>query len=275
MTSITIPAIGGLVAGVLASIIAILVVRRRVPVLLACLRGQVSTGRVLRVDRNEASKARLQISFSTSDGRELDYLEPLAIKGKVGEHVRVRYRKTDPVVATTGRPRDLLVEMLVFGGAFGVGGIAVIFGSSYSLVGGDRQIFYGLTGFGFFGLIGSIFLYVAGQSIMKARSWRRMAVADGLVKRVKPRNRADEYPHPLIAYKSLDGSDVEYWDAELSGYSPGDKVPVYYDPDYPEFTSTGVEKSGHVGQGAFYGFVGVLFVAGCAWFAWTYLISPS
>ena len=141
MTDITIPAIGGLIAGTLASIIAILVVRRRGPVLLARLRGQVSTGRVLRVDRNEAAKARLRISFSTSDGRELDYLEPLPIKAKVGEHVKVRYRRTDPVVATTGRPRDLLVEMLVFGGAFGVGGIAVIFGSLYSLVGGTARYF--------------------------------------------------------------------------------------------------------------------------------------
>lgn len=275
MSDITVPAIGGLIAGCLASIIAVLVVRRRGPVVMACLCGRASTGKVLRVERNEASKARLRISFPISDGREVDYLEPIEIKARVGESVRVCYRQTNPVVATSCRLRDLLAEMFVFGAGFGVAGVMLLAGSLYSLVKDDRRIFYGVTGAGFFGLIACIFLFVAGQSVARARASQRMVVAEGLVKRVKSKRGDEAYPHPLISFTSTDGRDLEYWDPELSGRAPGEKVRVYYDPDYPEFTASGIEKSGHVGQSAFCGLAGVLSVLICGWFAWTYLVGSS
>jgi hypothetical protein len=47
-----------------------------------------------------------------------------------------------------------------------------------------------------------------------ARSRNSRAVADGVVTRLAP-----------------------------TSYAPGDEVAVYYDPDYPEFTSTGIDKA--------------------------------
>jgi hypothetical protein len=57
-----------------------------------------------------------------------------------------------------------------------------------------------------------------------------------------------------------------------TSYAPGDEVAVYYDPDYPEFTSTGIDKAGNLGQAAFFAVAGLLFLAGAVWFA---VVRPS
>jgi hypothetical protein len=272
MIDITVPAIGGLIAGGLASAIAVMVLRRRAPVLMARLRGQASTGRVIGIDQNAASKARLRIVFSAAEGREVTYVEQIAVKAKMGAHVGVWYNKKDPDVATSCQPRDLLPELFAFVFVFGVCGITVFLSALYVLFTGNHRIFYGMTGMGFLVLIGSIFLYVAGQSYVKLRSWRRRAVGSGRVKSVKPRSRDSEYSCPVIAYKTIDGRTVEYLDIDLSGYSPGDEVAVYYDPEYPEFTSTAVDKGGQIWQVAFYGVAGLCSLAACGWFVGAYLI---
>jgi hypothetical protein len=65
---------------------------------------------------------------------------------------------------------------------------------------------------------------------------------------------------------------VEYQDAGLSGLASGDKVAVYYDPDHPEFTSTGVDRAATIEQAIFFGGAGLLFAVAAACDVWSLLI---
>jgi hypothetical protein len=255
------------------SIIAGMVIWRRGPLAWVSLRGRKATGQVVRIARDDASKVRLRIKFPDVNGREIEYLEPVSVKARVGESLNVRYSARNTECATAGRPQNLAAEILVFGIVFGIAGMAVFVGALAGLIGTDHRLFYGVSGTGFFALIGCILVYVAVQSYGKVRSSRRRAVADGTVKRVMAMGSGKEYPHPWIAYKTLDGRDIEYWDTALTGYGPGEKIAVYYDPEYPEFTSTATDKSGHAGQAAFYGVAGLLCIGACGWSAWSYLIN--
>ena len=80
-------------------------------------------------------------------------------------------------------------------------------------------------------------------------------------------------PDPF-SYATQDGRRLEYRDTALNGYAPGDEVAVYYDPDHPEFTSTGIDKAGNTGQAVFYGVAGLVFLAGAIYIIWSDLISP-
>jgi hypothetical protein len=47
---------------------------------------------------------------------------------------------------------------------------------------------------------------------------------------------------------------------------------VYYDPDHPEFTSTGVDRSATIEQAIFSGGAGLLFAGVAAYSVWGLLI---
>ena len=255
------------------SIIAGMVIWRRAPLAWVSLHGRKATGQVVRIVRDDASKVRLRIKFPDVNGREIEYLEPVSIKARVGESLNVRYSARNPGYATVCLPRNLAAEILVFGVVFGIVGLAVFAGALVGLINADHRLFYGVSGTGFLALVGCVLVYVAVQSYGKARSSSRRAVADGAVKRVKAKSLDQEYPHPWITYKTLDGQDIEYLDMELAGYGPGETVSVYYDPKYPEFTSTATDKSGYAGQAAFCGVAGLLFIGACGWSGWSYLIN--
>lgn len=273
MTDVTLPAIGVLIAGGLTSFSAVVVLYRLVPFLVVCLFGQKATGRVVRVEPGERSQARLRISFPAADGREVEYREIFSVKAKVGEHLPVRYSRKKPDVATSGRLRRVMGTLLPFGIVFGVCGPVAAAGSIYVLAGGAHRVFNGVATPALLVLIASISLYVAAQHYSKARSWHRRVVADGVVTRLAPTKRENEYPNPWVSYATQDGRRLEYRDTALTGYAPGEQVAVYYDPDYPEFTSTSVDKAGNFSQAAFFGVVGLLFLVGAVWFLWSQLIS--
>jgi hypothetical protein len=96
-----------------------------------------------------------------------------------------------------------------------------------------------------------------------------------VVTRLAPTKHENEYPNPWVSYATQDGRRLEYRDTALNGYALGDEVAVYYDPEHPELTSTGVDKAGSTGQALFYGVVGILLIAAGVYFVWAYLISPS
>ena len=192
---------------------------------------------------------------------------------RVGETLDIRYSARNPELATVTRSSRLLSELLVFGLIFGVGGLVVVGGSLAGLINGDHRLFYGVAGTGFLALIGCMFAYIAVQSYGKVRSAHQRVVADGTVSRVEASGTGGKYPHPWISYKTLDRRDIEYQDTSLTGYDQGEKVTVYYDPEYPEFTSTATDKSGHAGQAIFYGAVGLFCIGACGWSAWTHLIT--
>ncbi|MFB9834614.1 DUF3592 domain-containing protein [Actinoallomurus acaciae] len=271
MTDVTVPAVGGIVVGGLALIIAILVLFRRAPVLVVCLFGQRAVGTVVGTERDDRTGPRLLVSYPAADGREVEFREPVKVMAKAGERLPVRYGRTGR--ATTGRPSQVLGEIAAFGVVFGVFGLITGVGSVYALAGGDREVFYGLGGLGSFVVLAVVLLYVAGQSSSRARSWHRRVAADGVVTRVAAKERGSEYPHPWVAYDTQGGDRVEYWDLALTGYAPGDQVTVYYDPDHPELTATGVDRAANVWQARFYGAAGVLCLAAGVWSAWSYLIS--
>jgi hypothetical protein len=265
-------AIGALITGALMSIVGVMVLRRRGPVLAVCLFGQRATGGVGRVELDELSRPRLRISFPASDGHDVEYREILPIKAKVGEHLPVRYSRTNPDFATSGWLPQVLGEILPFGIMFAVCGLVTLVGSLSALARGPARVFYGLAGPGVLGSIASIFLYVAAQHHSKARSRNSRVVADGVVTRLDPTKSENEYPNPWVSYATQDGRRLEYRDTALSGYAPGDEVAVYYDPDYPEFTSTGIDKAGNRAQAAFFAGAGLLCLAGAVWFA---VVRPS
>jgi hypothetical protein len=274
MNGVTLLAIGALITGGLTSIIGVMVLRRRGPVLAVCLLGQRATGRVIRVELDELSRPRPRISFPAADGREVEYREVLQVKAMAGEHLPVRYSRKNPDFATSGRLRQVLGDIFPFGIMFTVCGLVTLVGSLYVLASNPDRFFYGLAGPGVLVSIASIFLSAAAQHLSKARSRNGRAVADGVVTRLAPTKRENEYPNPWVSYATQDGRRLEYRDTALNGYGPGDEVAVYYDPDYPEFTSTGVDKAGNTGQAVFYGVVGLLSLAGAIYCIWAYLISP-
>jgi hypothetical protein len=272
MAGVTLLAIGALITGGLTSIIGVMVLRRRGPVLAICLFGQRATGRVVQVESDELSRPRLRISFPTADGRAVEYREVLPAKAKVGENLPVRYSRKNPDFATSGRLRQVFGEIFPFGVVFTVCGLVTLAGALGVLTGGPDGVFYGLAGPGVLVSIASIFLYLAAQHFSKARSRNSQVVADGVVTRLAPTDRENEYPNPWVSYATQDGRRLEYRDTALNGYAPGDEVAVYYDPDYPEFTSTGVDRAGNLVQATFFAVAGLLLLAGAVWFA---VVRPS
>lgn len=274
MTDVTIPALGGLIIGGMASVIAVMVLWWRGPLLAVCFFGQTSTGTVVGMERGRAFRPKWRISFPGPDGQEVEFEEPIALKVKVGEVLPVHYRRNNTAIATGGRIRHFFGEIVVFGIVFGIFGPIALVGSVCVLAGAGKDVFYGVVASGSFVVIATILLFVAGMSYSRVRSWHRRVVADGVVTRVQPRKLgAKEYPHPWVAYETQGGDRIEYWDIALNGYTPGEQVAVYYDPEYPEFTSTGIDKSGNVWQVAFFGVAGLLFLAAGVWSGWTHLIS--
>lgn len=266
MTDVILPTLGVLIAGGLTSFIAVVMLYRLVPFFVVCLFGQKATGRVVRVEMGEKSQARLRISFPVADGREVEYREIFLVKAKVGEYLPVRYSRRNPDLATSGRLRLVLRDLFPLGIVLGVFGLLAVASSIYVLATGTHGVFYGVASSCFFVLIASLSLHVAALHYSKARSWRRRVIADGVVTRLAPTKRENEYPNPWISYATQDGRRLEYRDTALNGYTPGDEVAVYYDPDYPEFTATGVDKAGNVGQAVFFAVAGLLFLAGAAYF---------
>jgi hypothetical protein len=269
MTDVTLPALGVLIAGSLASLIAVVVLYRLVPFVVVCLFGQKATGRVVRVEAGEKRQARLRISFVVADGREVEYREIFLVKAKVGEHLPVRYSRKNPDLATSSRLWLVLRDFFSFGIVLGVLGLLSVASSIYVLVTGTHRVFYSVVSPCFFASMAFIFLYLAALHCSKARSWHRRVVADGVVTRLAPTKRENEYPHPWVSYATQDGRRLEYRDIALNGYAPGDDIAVYYDPDYPELTVTGVDKAGNAGQAVFYGVVGLMFLAGAISFFWS------
>lgn len=269
MTDVTLPALGVLIAGGLTSFIAVVVLYRLVPFLRVCLFGQKATGRVVRVESSERSQARLRISFPAADGREVEYREIFPVKAKVGEHLSVRYSRKNPDLATSGRPGLVLRDLFPLGIVLGICGPIAVASSIYVLATGTHRVLSGVATPCFFVLIASISLYVSALHYSKARSSHRRVIADGVVTRLAPTKRENEYPNPWISYATQDGRRLEYQDTALNGYAPGDEVAVYYDPDYPEFTSTGIDKTGSTGQAVFYGVASLLFLAGAVYFIWS------
>jgi hypothetical protein len=234
----------------------VLVLRGRVAAL--CLAGRTSTGRVVGIDRNRAGRARLRLVFSTADGRQVEFQEPVAVKAKVGDQLPVRYRAGNPEAATCCRLRHLVGELLVFGIVMVLGSVGAVIGAPATLVRGSEDVFFGGTGL--VAIVGATFCYLSAQSYATSRSWRHRLVADGVVKRVEPTEGDGGYARPWIAYDTRDGRRVEYQDVALSGCVPGEKISVYYDPDHPEFTSTSVDRSGNVEQTLVFGALGLFFL---------------
>jgi Protein of unknown function (DUF3592) len=263
--------LGAICIGVLFTVIGIRVLLLRGRMVAVCLTGRTTIGRVVGVDRGKTGHVRLRLAFSTADGRELEYLEPIAVRAKVGDQLRVRYRATKPEVATSSRLRHLLGELLVFGIVFALGGMAMVISALTEIVWGSEDLFYGLFGVGALTVVAAVLIFISLQSYAKARTWRRRIVADGVVERVEPREDDGGYARPWIAYETADGRRLEYQDAGLSGCAPGEKVPVYYDPDHPEFTSTGVDRSATIELAIFTGGAGLLFAAWAAYSAWQVL----
>jgi hypothetical protein len=189
-----------------------------------------------------------------------------------GDRLRVRHCATKPEVATSCRLRHLLGELLAFGIVFALGGVAMVTGALISLVRHSEDVLYDLFGAGPMAVVAATFSFISLQSYATARSWRRRIVAEGVVERVEPKEDDGGYALPWIRYETRDGRRVEYPDAEFSGRAPGEKVSVYYDPDHPEFTSTGVGRSATIEQAIFSGGAGLLLAAGAVYSAWGLLI---
>lgn len=166
---ITVYGIGALCIGVLLTVIGVKVLLRRGPVAAVCLVGRTTTGRVVRIDRGETAHARLRLAFRTADGREVEYLEPIAVRAKVGDQLRVRYRAAKPEVATCCRLRHLLGELLAFGIVFVLGGLATVTGALISLVRHSEDVFWDLTGAGLMAAVAATFSFISLQSYATAR----------------------------------------------------------------------------------------------------------
>jgi hypothetical protein len=268
MTDVTLPALGVLIAGALTSFTAAVVLYRLVPLFMVCLLGQRATGRVVRVEPSERSQARLRISFPTADGHKVEYREIFPVKAKVGEHLPVRYSQKNPDLATSRRPWSVLRDLFPLGVVFGICGPVAFASSIYVLTTDSDRVLSGVASPCFFVMMASISLYVAALHYSKVRVWHRRVVADGVVTRLAPSKSEDEYPNPWISYATRDGRRLEYRDTALNGYAPGDEVAVYYDPDHPEFTSTGIDKSANLGQAVFFGIAGLAFLASAIYFIW-------
>jgi hypothetical protein len=258
-------ALGSIVIGGMFAVVGVRVLLLRGRVAALCLAGRASTGRVVGIDRNKAGRARLRLAFLTADGREVEFREPIAVRAKVGDQLRVRYRAGEPRIATSCRPRQLVGEVLAFGIVFVLGGAAAVTGALVSLARGSKDVVYGVSGSGFMAIVAATSWYLCAQSYATARSWRRRVVADGVVERVEPREGDGGYARPWIAYDTRDGRRVEYQDVALSGCVPGEKVSVYYDPDHPEFTSTSVDRSGNIEQTVLFGALGLLAFVSVVW----------
>jgi uncharacterized protein YjeT (DUF2065 family) len=232
-------------------------------------------GRIAGLDHSKprAESVRLLVSFSTPDGQRVEFREPIRLLGRVDEPVRVRYNPRNPESATICPPLRLVAETSLAAMICIVSGLSALAGSLLWLTNGDERLFYGLAGFGFFSAIGFIGLYVGVTAYGKARSWRRMVSAVGTVRRVQPRTFGDKnYPHPWISYTTDGGQKVEFWDTQLTGYAPGKEVTIFYDPEYPEFTSTGVDKGGYAGQAALLGIFGVLSISAGVGLLWAQFV---
>ena len=156
--------LGALCIGALLTVVGTRVLLRRGRVAVVCLAGRTTTGRVVGIDRSETGHARLRLVFSTADGREVEYLEPIAVRAKVGDRLRVRHRATKPEVATSCRLRHLLGELLTFGIVYAFGGVAMVAGGLTALVRHSEGVFYGLFGMGLMAVVATTFLFISLRS---------------------------------------------------------------------------------------------------------------
>jgi hypothetical protein len=216
--------LGALCIGALLTVIGIRVLLRRGRMAVVCLAGRTTTGRVVGIGRSETGHVRLRLAFWTADGREVEYLEPIAVRAKVGDQLRIRHRATKPEVATSCRLRHLLGELLAFGIVYAFGGVAMVAGGLTALVRHSEDVFYDLFGVGLMAVVTATFSFISLQSYATARSWRRRIVADGVVER-ETREDDGGYVRPRIMYETRDGRRVEYQDAGLSGRAPVKRSP--------------------------------------------------
>lgn len=154
MTDVMVPAVGGIVVAGLALITAVLVLLRRGPVLAVCLFGQRAMGTVVGTERDDRAGPRLLVSYPAADGREVEFREPVKVMAKAGERLPVRYAGTRR--ATIGRPSPVLGEIIAFGVVLGIFGLTTEVGSVYTLADGDRDMFYGPGGLGFFVVLATV-----------------------------------------------------------------------------------------------------------------------
>ncbi|HZE31489.1 MAG TPA: hypothetical protein VE198_08650 [Actinoallomurus sp.] len=78
------------------------VLLRRGPVAVVCLAGRTTTGRVVRVERSEAGHVRLRLAFRTADGREVEYLEPIAVRASEAAAASITATLTATVLSEMG-----------------------------------------------------------------------------------------------------------------------------------------------------------------------------
>jgi hypothetical protein len=267
-TVVTLPALGSLIAGSAFTMIAVALILYRWKLMLAPIRGKEAIGQVVRFDPGKAANLHPCIAFTASNGQEIEYREPFKIPVKVGDSRTVRYYESNPYCATSYPPQKLMFQVCAFFVLFAAGGGVTLAGAIRSLLAnGDR--FDQLSGAGLCFVLGCISAYVSITSFGKTQSWHRRIRTTGKVKRVQARPGGDkQYPNPWISYVTRDGRSVEYLDTQVTGYGPGEEISVYYDPEYPEFSSTGVDRAGYTGQALLFGLSGVLFLGLSGWFAW-------
>lgn len=233
---------------------------------LVSLRGERTDGRIIGIERGRRGAYHPRLSFIAGDGIVYEYRERFVIHVKKGETRPVRYSKSRPDIATCYPPLKVLIQILGFSILFGAGGAAVLGGVIYAFVTRNNATADDIVIPSLLIVIATILIFASMQSYKKALQWGKRMSAIGKVRRLEsvPGNRA--YPAPHVAYTTRDGREIEYWDRQLSGYSPGEEVVVYYDPEYPEFTSTATRRGSYAGQATIFGVAGIAILVLCVWF---------
>jgi hypothetical protein len=198
--------------------------------------GTETTGRVARISsRRPGRRARVRVAYDTPAGTF--ETGGSSQRPRIGEPKPVRYDPARPARATT----------MVRPGRAAAGGIPVVLAVaalSAGMITGSAWYFAGVHGHAQLPLGGGCFIlalalgtgYYACSRYAELAGWRRMAQAEGTVRRFDEHGPGG--PAVLISFQSAAGRE-EFWArAGTVAAAVGDAVTVYYDPAKPASSAT-------------------------------------